>query len=318
MKKEEFSFDSRDGHSKIHAVRWVPEGEVRAVLQIIHGMAEYIDRYEDFAVFLTEHGILVTGEDHLGHGKTVTEYGSLQGYFCQHDPATVIIRDVHRLKKITQELYPGVPYLILGHSMGSFMARNYMLRYGKGIDGTIIMGTGVQTAGMVRFSKVLATLQGFFQGQKHPSKMMEKLSFGNYLDRIQSSETTYDWLSVNRENVRKYVADPLCGFTFTVNGYKTILELLGRLTDQSLLERIPADLPVLLVSGAEDPVGSYGEAVKTVEESLLAAGIQNVKKKLYQGDRHEILNEDDKDVVYQDILRWIEECQKAAEIKRNK
>lgn len=313
MKKEEFSFDSRDGHSRIHAVRWVPEGEIKAVLQIIHGMAEYIDRYEAFAAYLTQQGVLVTGEDHLGHGKTVTENGSLQGYFCPRDPATVIIRDVHRLKKITQELYPEVPYFILGHSMGSFMARNYMLRYGKGIDGVIIMGTGVQTAGMVRFSKVLAALQGFFQGQKHPSQMLEKLSFGSYLDRIQTSETAFDWLSVNRENVNKYVADPMCGFTFTVNGYRTILDLLGRLTDQSLLERIPPELPVLLVSGEEDPVGNYGEAVKTVEASLLAAGIQNVKKKLYTGDRHEILNEDDREEVYQDIYQWIEECRKTAE-----
>ena len=128
MKNEEFYFDSRDNISKIHAVRWTPEsGNVVAIVQIVHGMAEYVERYEEFAQFLTERNIVVTGEDHLGHGKSVPE-GGIQGYFCEQDPATVVVRDVHRLKKMTQELYPGVPYFILGHSMGSFILRNYMCR----------------------------------------------------------------------------------------------------------------------------------------------------------------------------------------------
>ena len=130
VKKEEFTFDSRDGATKIHAVRWVPEGKVVCILQIIHGMAEYVERYEQLAQYLGEKGILVTGDDHLGHGKSVGEEGAY-GYFCEQDPATVVVRDVHRLKKITQEEYPGIPYVILGHSMGSFILRNYLFRYGN-------------------------------------------------------------------------------------------------------------------------------------------------------------------------------------------
>lgn len=149
MIKEEFYFDSRDGENRIHAVRYTPDdGNVRGIVQIVHGMAEYVERYENLAEFLTKRGILVTGEDHLGHGKSVSEGGSF-GYFCEQDPATVVVRDVHRLKKITEEQYPQVPYIILGHSMGSFIARNYLCRYGSGIDGAVIVGTGMQSSGLI-------------------------------------------------------------------------------------------------------------------------------------------------------------------------
>ena len=149
VKKEEFTFDSRDGKSKIHAVRWVPEQRVVCIVQIIHGMAEYIERYEELAQYLGEKGILVTGDDHLGHGKSVAKDGTY-GYFCEQDPATVVVRDVHRLKKMTQEEYPGIPYIILGHSMGSFILRNYLFRYGTGIQGAIVCGTGSQPKALVK------------------------------------------------------------------------------------------------------------------------------------------------------------------------
>lgn len=148
MIKEEFYFDSRDGESCIHAVRYTPDdGNVKGIVQVVHGMAEYVERYENLAEFLTARGILVTGEDHLGHGKSVAE-GGTYGYFCEQDPATVVVRDVHRLKKITEESYPEVPYVILGHSMGSFITRNYLCRYGKGVDGAVIVGTGMQSGGL--------------------------------------------------------------------------------------------------------------------------------------------------------------------------
>ena len=164
VKKEEFTFDSRDGNTKLHAVRWTPSGKVICILQIVHGMAEYVERYEGLAKYLGEKGILVTGDDHLGHGKSVGEDGTY-GYFCEQDPATVVVRDVHRLKKLTQEEYPGVPYVILGHSMGSFILRNYLFRYGSGIQGAIICGTGSQPPLLVKVSKALAGIQGLFWGR---------------------------------------------------------------------------------------------------------------------------------------------------------
>ena len=214
VKKEEFTFDSRDGATKIHAVRWVPEGKVVCILQIIHGMAEYVERYEQLAQYLGEKGILVTGDDHLGHGKSVGEEGAY-GYFCEQDPATVVVRDVHRLKKITQEEYPGIPYVILGHSMGSFILRNYLFRYGTGIQGAIICGTGSQPKALVKFCKLITAVQGAFLGQKHAAKMIDKLAFGSYNDRIPDARTPFDWLCTDEGVVDAYMKDKLCGFTFT-------------------------------------------------------------------------------------------------------
>lgn len=305
MKKEELYFDSRDGIHKIHAVRYTPDsGEVHCVVQIIHGMSEYIERYEEFARFLTEKGIVVTGDDHLGHGKSVPK-GDTFGYFCEQDPATVVVRDVHRLKKMTQALYPNVPYVIVGRSMGSFILRNYMCRYGTGISGAVIMGTGMQPAGLIGISKALAAVQKVFCGSKHVSKFLDKAAFGSYNRRFEPVRTKFDWLSKNAENVDCYIADPLCGFTFTVNGFQTLFELISRIQKSENLEKVPKELPVFMVSGEDDPVGDYGVGVKKAFASLQEAGLENMQLKLYEKDRHEILNEDDRDVVMQDIYDWI-------------
>ncbi len=304
MKTERFTFDSRDGKSRIHAIRWSPEGEVKLVLQIVHGMTEHITRYEHLAEYMTEKGILVTGEDHLGHGETGKEQG-IFGYFCEKDPATVVVRDVHRLKKITQEAYPGVPYYILGHSMGSFIVRNYIFRYGKGIDGAIIMGTGQKSGGTLAFGKALAAVLGVLQGKKSPCYLLEKIAFGNSLKRIENPKTKSDWLCCDEEVIARYKSDKLSDFTFTVNGYQTLFELISRAVDEKNARLIPADLPVFFMSGKEDPVGDYGKGVKAAYEMLKQAGVKDVSIKLYPGDRHEIVNEADKEVVFQDIYRWL-------------
>ena len=308
MIKEEFYFDSRDGKSKLHAVRYMPDSDtdIRCVVQIVHGMAEYIERYEEFAEFLTERGCVVTGEDHMGHGKSVGKSGKY-GYFCEQDPATVLVRDVHRLKKTTQALYPEVPYIIMGHSMGSFITRNYMFRYGTGISAAVIMGTGMQSPALLKVSKAAAGVQKLFCGPKHVSGLIDKLAFGSYNKRIQNLATSFDWLSRDAERVDKYISDPLCGFVFTVNGFSTLFELISRLNKQENLERIPSALPVLMVSGDADPVGDYGRGVQKAYESLQNAGLENITLKLYEGGRHELLNETNRDEVMQDVFRWIEE-----------
>lgn len=296
-------FDSRDGQTKIHAVRWVPEGKVVCILQIVHGMAEYIERYEEFAQFMGEQGILVTGEDHLGHGKSVPEEGTC-GYFCEQDPATVVVRDVHRLKKLTQEEYPGIPYVILGHSMGSYILRNYLCRYGTGIQGAILCGTGFVPAALANFALAVAGLQGLFLGQKHVSKLIDKLLFGSYNKRVEQPNSSWDWLCSNPEAVEKYEKDPMCGFVFTVNGFKTLFSLLSRLKEDNL-KNMPLDLPVYFIAGEEDPVGDYGEGVKKSYESFAGLGMKKLSIKLYPGDRHELLNEKDRQQVYQEIYPWL-------------
>ncbi len=305
MKKEEFYFDSRDNASKIHAVRWTPDsGNVVAVVQIVHGMAEYVERYEELAKFLTDRNMVVTGEDHLGHGKTVPE-GGIKGYFCEQDPATVVVRDVHRLKKMTQEEYPGVPYFILGHSMGSFILRNYISRYGTGIDGALILGSGFQTGGHLVLAKAVLALVTLCKGPKKESKLLDKMAFGKYNKQISRPKTAYDWLSVNEENVAAYIADENCGFVFTVNGFKTLFALIAGAHKQENLDKIPKELPLYIASGGKDPVGDYGRGVKKVYEFYEEAGIKDITLQLYPEDRHEILHEPDREKVMTDIGEWL-------------
>lgn len=306
VKKEEFTFDSRDGETKLHAVRWVPEGKALCILQIVHGMAEYIERYEELAQFLGEKGILVTGDDHLGHGKSVPEDG-IYGYFCEQDPATVVVRDVHRLKKMTQEDYPGVPYVILGHSMGSFILRNYLFRYGTGIEGAIICGTGSKPQALVKLSQAIAAVQGVFLGDVHVAKLIDKLAFGSYNKRITDPKTPFDWLCRDEKIVDAYMKDDLCGFTFTVNGFKTLFQLLNRLNQKDNLAKMPKELPVHFIAGDMDPVGDYGEGVKKAYEDFVQTGMERVSIKLYPGGRHELLNETNKMQVYGEIYTWIME-----------
>mgnify|MGYP002852767807 CR=1 FL=1 len=306
MEREEFYFDSRDGVSSIHGIRWMPEGKPVGIIQIIHGMEEYVGRYEDFAEFMTGNGFIVTGEDHLGHGGSVQD-GGVTGYFCKQDPATIIVRDVHRLKKITQEKYPGLPVIILGHSMGSFIARNYIYRYGTGIQMAIIMGTGRMAVGVLNAGTFLTKLISLFRGDKFKSSMITKMSFGSYCKRIANPRTPYDWLSVNEKNVDDYIADPMCGFGFTTNGYLALFELMRRMNKEVNVDAVPKDLPLLFVAGEEDPVGEYGEGVEASADGYRAAGVRDVTVKLYPSCRHEILNEDDKEIVKEDILEWIRE-----------
>ncbi len=305
MVKESFYFDSHDGKHKLHGVRYTPdEGqEIRCVIQIVHGMAEYVERYEAFARFLTVRGYAVTGEDHLGHGKTAE---GKYGYFCREDPATALVENVHQLQKHTAGLYKGVPYVLMGHSMGSFITRNYMFRHGKGLAGVVIMGTGMESLVTVRLAKAVAQIQKVFFGDRHTSRLIDKLAFGSYNKKIDRPRTSFDWLSRDGERVDQYIADPECGFVFTVNGFQALFELISRLYSRENLSRIPKELPVYMVSGTADPVGGYGRGVRRAYDSLKAAGLREITLKLYRDGRHELLNETNRDEVMRDIYTWTE------------
>lgn len=305
IEKQEFEFGSRDGEHRLHTVKWIPETKPPVcILQIVHGMDEHIGRYEDFALAMAKRGILVVGDDHLGHGLSVKP-GEPKGYFCREDAATVLVRDEHRLKKIMQEQYPGVPYAILGHSMGSFILRNYLLRYGSGIDAAIVMGTGMPSKGSALFGLALAKLMGTVRGQTYACALIDKIVFGSYNRQIAKLGGLGSWISANPENVRRYREDPLCGFTFTANGFQTLFQLILNLHDSEKLKNMPQNLPVLFVAGKDDPVGDCGKGVEAVFHSFEKAGLEQAQLKLYPGDRHEILNEKDCETVYNDIYRFL-------------
>lgn len=298
--KKEFYFPSKDGITQIHAVEWIPEGEVKAVLQIAHGMVEHIERYSGFSSFLASKGIYVTGHSHLGHGKSMVSKEKM-GYFAAKNGNACVVGDIHQLRILTQEKYPAVPYFVLGHSMGSFLIRQYLGMYGEKISGAIIMGTGEQPDAILTGGKLVCKMIAAFKGWMHRSDFVNGLVIGKF-----KKEMGNGWLSRNEENVKKYAADPLSGFVFTLNAFYNMFDGLSKMNALEKAGKFPKELPLFFVAGSEDPVGDHGKGVKTVYQRYVEKGAKNAVIKLYEGDRHEILNELDKEVVYADILAWIE------------
>lgn len=304
-KKEEFYFTSAAGTTKIHAVRYIPDGKIKAILQIAHGMVEYIERYEDFALYLNSKGILVTGNDHLGHGNSVNSKDDL-GYFAKEEGNRAVLYDLYQLTQITKETYPNIPYFLLGHSMGSFYARQYLCEFGNELNGAIIMGTGFQPLMLVNSGKLLTRIFALFNGWHYRCAFVDNMAFGSYNKRFAPARTTKDWLSKDESKVDEYIADEYCGFVFTLNAYYNMFHGISRLYDKNLLAKMPKSLPVFFVAGEDDPVGEFGKGVLRAVDSFKKAGMKNVKVKLYPKDRHEILNETDRQTVYQDLNEWLQ------------
>ena len=308
--RDEFYFPSKDGNTEIHTMEWTPQGEVKAVLQICHGMIEYVGRYEEFAEFLCEKGYYVVGNDHLGHGKSV-QAKSEYGFFNEKYGNVGVLGDMHTLRQRTMKKYPDVPYFMLGHSMGSSLLRQYIQMYGNGLSGVILMGTVADHGkASLLFGKRLCRLMAAFRGWHYRSKMVDNLAIGGYNKKFKPAHTRADWITSDFERLEAYASDPLCSFRFTVNAYYNMF--LGMLSTQRKegVYMIPKSLPVLFVSGAEDPVGEFGKGVRKIYEKYRAAGIQDVTLRLYVGDRHEILNETDREQVFEDLLEWLEEHRK--------
>lgn len=298
--KKEFYFPSKDGITQIHALEWIPEGAPKAVLQIVHGMVEHIERYDAFASYLAANGIYVTGHSHLGHGKSMISKEKM-GYFATPNGNECVLGDIHSLKKLTQEKCKNVPYFIMGHSMGSFLTRQYLGVYGEGLSGAIIMGTGEQPDMILAGGKLVCKIIAAFKGWEHRSDFVNSLVIGSF-----EKEMGKGWISRNEENVKNYAKDPLSGFVFTLNAFYHMFDGMSKMNRQEKRGSIPKELPMFFVAGSEDPVGAHGKGVETVYGRYLDKGAKNVSIKLYEDDRHEILNELDKDVIYADILSWIE------------
>ena len=304
--RDEFYFPSKDGNTEIHTIEWKPEGEVKAVLQICHGMVEYIRRYDEFARFLCDRGYYVVGNDHLGHGKSV-QAKSEYGFFNEKYGNACVLGDMHTLCQRTARKYPGVPYFMLGHSMGSSLLRQYIQMYGNGLSGAVLMGvTSDQKKAALLFGKRLCRVMAAFRGWHYRSKMMDKMVVGPYNKKFKPAHTRADWITSDREQLDAYVSDPLCSFMFTVNAYYNVFSGMIGMQRKESVYMIPKGLPILFMSGAEDPVGDFGKGVRKIYEKYRAAGIRDVTLRLYTGDRHEILNETDRDQVYADLLEWFE------------
>ncbi len=305
--KREFTYDSGDGRTKIHAVEWKPEGvEIRGVLQIVHGMVEFVERYEEFAGFLKEKGFVVTGNDHLGHGASVVTKEDY-GFFAEKKGNRTVLKDIHRLRRMTEKRYPGVPYFILGHSMGSFLLRQYLCMKGEGLSGAIVMGTGTQPMAVLQAGRGLCRLMACFRGWRYRSVLVDNMAFGGYNRHFEPARTDKDWLTKEEEVVDRYLSDERCTFRFTLNGYYNLFTSILEASRKENLQRMPKNLPVFFVAGGDDPVGNSGKGVEEVRKRFWDAGMQEVSCKIYAGDRHEILNETDRQRVYEDLERWLSE-----------
>ena len=304
--QKDFTFLSSDGKTMLHGILWEPEKEPIAVLQIVHGVAEYIGRYDHFARFLNEQGIAVAGHDHLGHGLSVTENGT-PVYFGDGNTWQTVVDDVYLLHTKLKKDYPDIPHLLMGHSMGSFVARTYLIRYPGTVKAAIIMGTGWQqgltiTAGLA-IANVIAR-----KGADQTSDTITKLAFGPYLKPFKPVRTPLDWLSADTDNVDAYIADPLCGAPTTVGLFREMLK--GFRFNQKFgnLDKMDRRTPILLISGEKDPVGALGAGVRQTYAEFKRSGIGDCTMKLYPGLRHEILNEKAmQQTVYEDIWNWMRE-----------
>lgn len=300
----EFTYPSADGKTAIHAVEWLPEGEVKAVLQIAHGVSEYILRYAPFAEYLTERGFAVVGHDHLGHGGSVAPGGKAM-YFGPRGSWDFVVQDLERRRCLARETFPGVPYFLLGHSMGSFVTRTYLIRHPGKVDGAVIMGTGQMPALLVKGGLAVAKLEAARRGEENSSPLVMQLAFGAYNKLFAPNRTDFDWLSVNEENVDHYIAHPLCGGNPSIGLFREMLGGIGFITKQENVKKMDLHTPILFISGSMDPVGDCGKGVKKAYESFCAAGVQDVELKLYPELRHEILNESCREQVYEDIFHWL-------------
>lgn len=299
---EDFFFDSR-GAGKIHGCRWLPEGEPKAVLQIVHGIAEYIERYDDFARYLTEQGIVVVAEDHMGHGQSINGEG-IQGYF--HGGWFTAVEDTMTLLNGTRNAYPDIPYFLFGHSMGSFMARTVLCKYpDSGISAAIICGTGWQSAAMLR--AVIPVIDRVCKktGETKPNATLQNLVFGSYNRRVEHPRTEFDWLSRDAKQVDAYIAHPKCGFIASAGLLREMMKGILFIEQPENLAAMNKDLPVFFIAGGDDPVGSYGKGVRKTAEAFQKAGMKKVSTRIYPLCRHEILNEINKAEIYEDISNWI-------------
>lgn len=291
------------GKGMIHGCRWEPVGKPKAVLQIVHGVAEHVRRYGHFAEFMASQGFLVVAEDHMGHGGSIGSEGH-QGYF--DGGWFKAVADTHRLLSYTRMECPDVPYILLGHSMGSFMVRTLLCKYPKcGVSAAIISGTAWMHRGILNSGIAAATLIGKKNGFETPSKALNDMMFGGYNKRVEHKRTACDWLTRDQHIVDEYVADPLCGFTVTAGLARDMLTGLKYIQEPENLEKMNKKLPILFIAGSEDPVGAYGEGVRQAANAFAKAGMENVAMRLYPLCRHEVLNELNREEVYGHILDWL-------------
>lgn len=304
---QEFRFPSADGATTLSGRTWAPEhGAPKAVLQLVHGIAEHIGRYDRFARFMSDHGYLVCAEDHLGHGNTPENAEDL-GYTADKDGWVKMTDNVRALHERIAPQYPGIPYFILGHSMGSFLTRSYLIRYPGTVDACALLGTGQQPESVLKAGLAACRLEQIRLGRRGRSKLLQSLCFGAYNSQFKPNRTESDWVCSVDEVVDAYIADPFCQVMPTVTLMRDMLTGIRFNQQAENLAKMDKTTPVFFLSGDQDPVGSNGKGVRAAYQSFLDAGCSHVRLKLYPGGRHEMLNEHNWQDVYDELLSWFDQ-----------
>lgn len=303
---KEYSFPSHSGLCDIYAQSAAPidYGSIKGVIQISHGMAEYSNRYARFALELCKAGYAVFVSDHIGHGSSV-EAKDMLGFFGETDGEEHFVEDLKSLTDIIKNEYPDLPFFMLGHGMGSLIARKYTAKYGYLLDGVIYTGTSGENSA-IGFGIQLANTLIKQNGPMYRSELLDTMAFGGY-NRKTEKRTECDWVSRDEDEVDKFVADEYCGYTYTVSGMKALFNTVKQVSSRRWFNSVPLSMPILLLSGSMDPVGDYGKGVNEVYKKLKKSSHTNVSLKLYEGARHEILNEINKSEVFDDIITWLNE-----------
>lgn len=316
--EKEYSFLSNNKYSDIYVKMWIPKGEIKAILQLSHGMNEHMGRYDEFANYLASNGIMVVGNDHMGHGNSVSTPDDY-GYFAipiiggtkkqreKYSSSNLCVMDMYQITKTVKKHYPGIPYFVLGHSMGSMLSQRYVMNYGKAIDGLILTGVVHVDKKLVLPGRIMCKLITFLKGERYRSKLYNFVIFGKYLSRIKNPKTKYDWLCTNENAVNDFINDEKCRFSFTMNGFKVLTSTYEYIVKERNLARVPKDLKVLILSGSEDPCGNYGEYASVLRDNYKSFGIKDVSDKLYMDCRHELTNEKIKYEMFEDVKNWIED-----------
>lgn len=301
---KEFYFPVRK-NTRIHCCQWIPDGKPRGVIQIIHGIAEYAARYDELANVFTAHGFVVVAEDHMGHGSSISEEIP-QGCFA--DGWLTAVSDSYRLLQMTKEEYPDLPYIVYGHSMGSFMTRTLLYTYPDAVlTAAVISGTGWMPKSVLKSGRAICLLEGRRKGMNATSPTIDKLMFGSYNKGYENPRTPVDWLTRDEKEVDKYIADPLLGFSASIGLAREMLGGMLMNEEKDNLAKMPKNLPVLFVSGDKDPVGSNGKGVRQTYEAFKSAGMQDVRIKLYPDARHELHNELNREELHSDVLAFLDE-----------
>ena len=302
---QEHTFLSANKVNTIYVRSRLPEGPVRATVQIVHGLAEYVDRYDEFMEYLSQAGFAVYGNDHIGHGNSVHE--DRWGYVGEQAGWSIMLTDILTLSRQIRTAHPDVPHFLFGHSMGSFLARSFLIKYPDLHDGCVICGTGHPARAVTMGARTLAAIEIKRHGPGYYSEMLDGVMNKQYNGGYDNPRTAFDWISSDPNRVDEYIADPKCGFVPTAGLLGEILKALSFITSPRNIEKMAKDVPVYFISGAEDPVGELSQGVIRAYKAFLKAGMKDVSLKLYPNLRHEILLDVDRDEVMTDVLNWLEE-----------